>query len=343
MATTVRCIDPTTDPRWDALVHESASGGLFHSSQWLRAVGATYDFPPVALVVEDDGRLLAGIPVTVVDDALGRRARCGAFSDYCDPLVVDVDAGDRLLTALAAFDCPLRLRTVFTAPPAAEHAPPTIAWHGVDLHREEPAAWDALHGTSRRNIRRARSTGIRVEADPSLPALRAFYELHCARRARKYRLLPQPWRFFEALHAGFADDALVSLLAYDGDEVLGGILLLRFDDVLYYKFNASVDSPARPNDLLVWTALGLGRSLGCRQLDFGVSDLDQPGLVRFKEKFATERRDVTTTWFGPPPPAVGGDASLRRALGELTGVLTADDCSPGVASRAGDILYRYFV
>jgi hypothetical protein len=47
-----------------------------------------------------------------------------------------------------------------------------------------------------------------------------------------------------------------------------------------YKFNASVDQKYRPNDLLAWDAILYGHRRALTTLDFGISENDQPGLVR---------------------------------------------------------------
>jgi hypothetical protein len=86
----------------------------------------------------------------------------------------------------------------------------------------------------------------------------------------------------------------------------------------------------------------LAQDWGCHRYDWGVSDLDQPGLVAYKRKYATDERRVvalrhTPAGFDDP---VGADAG--RVLGELTTLLTRDDVPDEVTQRAGEILYRFF-
>ena len=60
---------------------------------------------------------------------------------------------------------------------------------------------------------------------------------------------------------------------------LAGILLLQFQDVLYYKFNASVDQKYRANDLLAWQAILFGHRRG---LPIGIKEslLAKNGMKR---------------------------------------------------------------
>ena len=121
---------------------------------------------------------------------------------------------------------------------------------------------------------------------------------------------------------------------------MAGALYLVWDDVLYYKFGASVRDhlPLRPNDAIHWTAIQWASERNLRSLDWGLSDLDQPGLVRYKRKWGSTERRIVTLRTGEPVAA----PEFGRLLGELTTLLTDDAVSDAVAAQAGSLLYRYF-
>ena len=96
----------------------------------------------------------------------------------------------------------------------------------------------------------------------------------------------------------------------------------------------------RPNELLAWECLRLGQEWGCRRFDWGVSDLDQPGLVRYKRKYATEEARVRVLRHRPDGYDGGPDAG--PVLGALTELLTREDVPDEVTQRAGEVLYRLF-
>ena len=115
--------------------------------------------------------------------------------------------------------------------------------------------------------------------------LAEFHRLHVALRKRKYRLLAQPFAFFEAIKHRFQEvDGWFPLGAFVDDRLVAASLYLRWGDTLYYKFNASCTRSLelRANNLLVWAGILLAQSLGCSELDLGPSDDDQPGLIRFQ-------------------------------------------------------------
>ena len=98
----------------------------------------------------------------------------------------------------------------------------------------------------------------------------------------------------------------------------------------------------RPNELLAWESMLLGKQRGCTTYNWGVSDLDQPGLVAYKRKFATEERRVSVLRHTPAGYSNRVAAEALPVLGELTKLLTRDDVPDDVTQRAGEILYRYF-
>ena len=127
-----------------------------------------------------------------------------------------------------------------------------------------------------------------------------------------------------------------------GGEAVAGTLFLGWGDTLCYKFSASIERALRPNDLLIWSGTREGRERGLARLDLGLSDADQPGLVRYKRKFATEERAVSTVRWQPPSVPDSRAAEAVRLLDTVTRLLT-DPTVPDAITRAGsDVLYRFF-
>ena len=133
------------------------------------------------------------------------------------------------------------------------------------------------------------------------------------------------------------------LLAELDGQVLGGVLFLEWGRTIYYKFNASRPDllGARPNDLVIWEAIQHGVRTGLERLDFGLSDWDQEGLLRFKRKYATEEKTIHSLQNVPHAPS-RREAELRALLPQLTSLFTRPDVPDPVSEEAGNLLYRYF-
>lgn len=323
-----------------------AMGSVFGSRSWIEALAAAYGIAVQASTIERNGAAKAAILFSEIEDIRGRRIISLPFSDYVDPLVEDPADWSRLVTPLLEKGVPVRFRCLRNALPAADPRfmlTGTALWHAADLSRPEAEMWMGLDNSARQNIRKAERSGVVIRQGKTVDDLRIFYRMHGHVRKSKYRLFAQPFSFFEGLHAAFApEDRIVVLLAEQDGAALGGILFLIHRDTLYYKFNASTDAVLRPNDLLVWSGMVFGRSHGLSRLDFGLSDPSQPGLVRFKQKFATEERTISVLQSTPAGYADPRGEAAGHVLHRLTEILTSPEIPDDVTRVVGDEVYRFF-
>ena len=343
------CIDPLTDHRWDALLKKKEAATLFHSPEWLSVLAQTYGFRFRAYVLLDhEGSPIAGIPVCDIDDIVGCRRITLPFSDFCDPLADSLDQWRLLVDALSPQAVPFGLRCLRFNVLWADgefRVTKRAKWHGVRLQKTLPAMWAGLSGAARQAIRKAQGYGV-VVRPAERDDLIEFFRLHVRVRKYKYGLLAQPFSFFENIWDSFIEPGNGRLLVarLDG-RIISGVLYLVWNETLTYKINASDPDYlyCRPNDLIVWEGLRYADEKGLQLFDFGLSDVDQEGLLRFKRKFATDELDIhymrSEVNGAKPTPAQN---SAREMLSNLT-VLFADPKVPDeVTSRAGDYLYRFF-
>jgi CelD/BcsL family acetyltransferase involved in cellulose biosynthesis len=341
-------LDPVADPRWSALV-EARQSSVFQSPAWLGVLRDTYGLDVQAdVLVDEGGDPIAGMVYAELHDMMDPRIVSLPFSDFCDPIVDDAGAWEALIGPLLAKGCSLSLRCLNSQLPRGDarfEVTNQAKWHAVDLQREPDDIWDSLHPSARRSIRKARAGGVTVREAESREDLRAFFELHLRLRKYKYRLLAQPYRFFEHIWDAFiapGDGAL--MLAVVDDEIIGGVMFLEWNDALCYKFNASSAEhlALRPNDLVVWEGIEFGQRKGLRYLDFGLSDSEQEGLVRYKRKFATEEREIYFFEHPPQGSPSEADRAMRALLPRLTEIFVDETVPDEVTERAGDLLYQFF-
>jgi len=260
-----------------------------------------------------------------------------------------MDHWQRLTEPLVGAHSSFTIRCLHNSLPLADNRFELInkaKWHGLDLRSDLDTLWSGLHSSARRAIKKAQKQGVVVHQAQGEETLRAFFELHLGVRKYKYRLLAQPYRFFESIWRHFIEEGRGALMvATFEDEIVGGVLFLEWKDGLYYKFNAS--SPAqlsvRPNDLLIWEGIQYAKARDLTYLDFGLSDWDQEGLVRYKRKFATEEKTISFLRYSPN----GGPTQQARQLGsllpQLTQLFTDETVPDQVTEKAGDVLYQFFV
>jgi len=341
-------IDPTTDPLWQDLVSRERSD-VFHAPAWLRVLKETYDFELRALVaVDEEGVPSSGMAYCKIEDMMDPRIASLPFSDFCDPLVRDRDEWDCLINTLLDEEHRFNLRCLHNQVPLQDERLALVdraKWHAIDLQRSEDDLWMGLSGSARRAIKKARREDVEIRIAREKEEIRDFFDLHLGVRKYKYELLAQPYRFFEQIWDHFLGPGKGALMiAVFEDRPIGAVLFLEWQNKLYYKFNASdpdyVD--ARPNDLIVWEGMKYGRARGHEYLDFGLSDWDQEGLLRYKRKFATDEKTISFLRYMPARSPSPQEKMMRALLPQITDLFVDEAVPDNITEKAGDTLYRFF-
>jgi hypothetical protein len=316
---------------------------LFHDERWRQAVEQAFDLK--IQCYEPPAEPGAKAWYSTLADIRGERVVATPFSDFCDPLI-ETEAGWRQFADhLRSFDRPVTVRpfrnTLATEDDSFEQRR-ELLWHGIDLSAGADAVWDGLKSKNRTALRRAAKAGITIRISNSLDDLATFHAMHVDLRKTKYRMLAQPMALFEALHDRFGQDMAI-VMAEDGDgDPVASMIYFACNDVWYYKFSASYPRSYRPNGAMIMAACHEGADRGLQLLDMGRSDIDQPGLVQFKQMFASSEERLTTLHWRPEDHDDPAGAEVGRTLGAITELLTDPSASNDVATRGGELLYKYF-
>jgi CelD/BcsL family acetyltransferase involved in cellulose biosynthesis len=337
--------DPLADARWADLLTRAPDAAVFHHPAWLRLLHAEYRYRIEAwCVAAADGRVVAGLPVAVVNSRLtGRRLVALPFSDHCRPLIAR-DAPDHAEAALAAAldelrrrrGMPLEVRGSGTA--LSEAAPGARFHHHVlALEPDDRAVEQRFRKPQvRRGVRRALREGLTTERRTDAAALAAFYRLHVATRAR-LGVPTQPRRFILRFADLFAEGMGFILIVKRAERPAAAAVFLTFGDVLTYKYGASDAEllPMRPNNLLFSEAIRWGCDHGMRALDLGRTDWGQEGLRAFKLAWGAEERELSYRHLVDKPQD-GHRETVARVLGPVL------RHSPPLVSRVlGEVVYRH--
>jgi hypothetical protein len=341
-------VDPASDLRWDALM-AGPRGSLFGSPDWICAIRDTYGFKPEATVLVDASDMVrAGLAHVELDDVLGRRIVSLPYCDRLDPVLDDTEQWDVLVAPLLARGVPFTLRCLDAQAPVDDPrftVVKTAAWHATDLERPLEDVVASFAPGARQNHRHATRRGVTVRIGEGIEDVRAFHALHRATRKHKYRMVAQPLAFFDAIWDKFSPtrSIFVGLAEHDGD-VVAGALYLVWNGTFYYKFGASLAGSLqlRPNEALAFTSIAHASGMGCSTYDWGLSDLDQPGLISYKRKFATSERTISCLRWAPEDWCDPVSDDARRLLSDVTALFTRDDVPEEVTQRAGELLYRFF-
>ena len=341
-------IDPRKDHLWEALI-KRYKATVFHSPHWMNVLTQTYGFDMRAYIALNSSETpLGGIAFCLIEDLLGERMVALPFSDYYDPLVDDKEIWDKLFARITEEGRPVFLRCLHNCLPLHDDRFSVVKkakWHGLSLEDDLDTLWQGLHKAKRKGVRKASKQGISVEITSDKGMLETFFQMHVRIRKYKYRLLAQPFKFFETIWKLFLEaKEFYLLVAMHEERVVAGAIFLGWEKTLYCKFSASDPNYLIhcPNVLLMWEAIRLGKTGGYRRLDFGLSDIEQDGLITFKRELGAEEKEITHLRY--LPQSVNGDTygETRKLLGNLTDLMTEESVPDQITTRAGEILYRFF-
>lgn len=347
MSTTVYQIDPLRDPRWARFVSSHPRATIFHTPAWLDAVCQTYKYRAFCLTTTPPGcELTNGIAFCEVSSWLtGHRWVSVPFADHCDPLVDREDDLDTLLDWIQWQSSQannkyveLRPLNTLTTKTAGFSTGSEYRVHLLDVTSTIPDLLKSFdkHSVQRR-IPRVEREGLQYDEGRSETLLHKFYELMILTR-RRHHVPPQPIAWYRNLLNSAGEKASIRMVSKDGVPV-ASILTLRHGQSVIYKYGASDRhyNALSGNVLLFWRAIQDARDSGASIFDMGRSDLDNPGLIRFKSNWGTT--NLPLTYWRYPALATSHPSALQT-MGKLAGPVLShlpDRCLTAV----GSLLYRH--
>jgi len=196
----------------------------------------------------------------------------------------------------------------------------TYVRHVLTLHSQEPVRLKLLSPATRRNVRKAADSGVRVVISDSEKDLQEYYRLHCMTRKRQ-GVPPQPRSFFKAVHSNVISKGKgFTLLASIHGLPISGAVYFHFGKRAIYKYGATDLNyqSLRAFNLVMWEAIGWFSNNGFDELCFGRTDPANAGLIRFKagwgareELLHSYRYDLKKSAFVKEPPAM---SSFREVI-----------------------------
>ena len=339
-------LDPMLDSRWDDLVASHPRASVFHRQGWLNALARTYGYRPMVLTSAPPGKPLSnGIVFCEVKSWItGNRLVSLPFADHAEPLLDEIGDSSEL-TEWMRTECrrhnwkyielrPLSWKMQPDCPLAASQS---FWFHTLSLAPSIEQLFRGLHKNClQRRIRRAEREQLSYEKGCSESLLNDFYRLLTITR-RRHQLLPQPRAWFRNLIACMSPNVEIRLARKDAIPI-AAILTLRHRRTVVYKYGCSDEKfhHLAGMPFLFWKLIEESKTAGAEQLDLGRTDLDNNGLIEFKDRFGTTRRQLTYFRYPESTKDKGVVATYLPAARRLFSVLP-----DALSSRAGRLLYRH--
>lgn len=282
-------VNPLASPGWDEIAARFPESNFFHSAAWAAVLTDTFAFTPCYSVGRRGAEPDAVAPFMEAHSLVaGTRGVCLPFSDECPPLVsreaADLDLLPRLIELGGSrrwryFQCRGGNRLAGAAPVSL-----SFFRHTLDLTDGADRLFRKFDDATRRAIRKAESSKLRVGIDDSPEVVATFYRLYCLTR-KKHGLPPQPFIFFQNIHRHVLSQkrGFVALASLDSQPVAAAMFFLWGRQALF-KYGASdpVWQGLRGNNLVMWAAIKWLIDNRREFLHFGRTSLANAGLRRFK-------------------------------------------------------------
>ena len=339
-------LDPLSDSRWDGLVAHHPRASVFHCRGWLQALARTYGYRPIALTNSAPCEPLANslVACRVSSWMTGIRFVSLPFSDHCDPLVTSQEEAEAFACWMRE-ECDLRHWKYVELRPLLAHygvddslQPSGSYWfHELDLGSSLDQIHGRLHKNSfRRKIQRAEREGISYESGRSERLLGEFYRLLVNTRKRQ-QLLPQPRAWFRNLLEGLGEKVEIKVARNEGVPI-AAMLTLWHRSTVVFKYGCSDEKFHNLGGmpLLFWKLVEESKASGAEKIDFGRTDLDNAGLLAFKDRLGTTRRQLTYYRYTKTAKQTVAAFSGSRAVRHVFSILPQ-----AVSSAAGRLLYKH--
>ena len=303
----VELVSPPDPAAWDALVADSETATVFHTSDWARLwiaewPGARWE----AVVLPDEAGYAGALGLIIHDGPFGRRVLAMPYGTYGGPIVrrghPDPAAVRRLLlTGYAQLVRPawVMLSELTWYDGLREELPEDlVATEGFTQVRPLGPDFDALFRLLPLNIRsrvqQAEEHGLVVRPVTDARGVRAYHAL-AVRTVRRLGGLPKPLSLYQRIFRSLVPEGLARyhLVEHRGQPIGGSLHFTHRGRALNW-LTVSDDRKLelRPNHVNI---AGVMRELcadGYHEYNLGGSPADAEGLIKFKESWGATRRPV---------------------------------------------------
>jgi len=292
-------INPIEYHDWDSLLLRSQNHSLFHTSAWAKVLASSYGYKPIYFASFENGQLALLMPFMHVSSPLtGKRGVSLPFTDCCAPHFLRRELLQEAIKQAIDYGKKAGWKYIEWRDSEyfMEEVPPSEIYymHDLKLLRTEAELFSILKDNNRRNINKAIREEVSIKIDQSLDSLRAFYQLNCITR-RRHGLPPQPFSFFKNVfdHIIFPGYGVV-VSAFHADKVVAASIFLHFGKIANYKYGASnmEYQNLRANNLIMWEAIKWYRNRGFATLNFGRTESENNGLLRFKRSWGAKESQL---------------------------------------------------
>ena len=341
----IEILNSFSENKWLDFISSNRNSSIFHHPQWFKVLEKQYNFKPFVIAcLNSNNEITAGMPFCAVK-SIGWKVNWISlpFSDYCEPLFSDYEGVEYISEYLISLQKNREINSVEIRGGLVDGLPfaKKIGFirHVIELPTTTQVIFEKFERTKKQQVRKAEKMGLTSIVEESMESIDKFYYLHLQTR-KKLGVPIQPKSFFEILfkeiietHLGFV------ILTYLGKEPIGAGIFMAYGNNLLYKYSAYAPNKVNfcPNHLTIWTAIKEGIRRRYKSLDFGRTEIENQGLLKFKSGWATNETELPYYYY-PQLNKSYKTNTIRKSF--ISPIIKG---SPAILCRlVGEIAYKHF-
>jgi len=305
---------------------------LYHDPSWIFMISDFYGFKPLTYQLED-GRYL---PLGLIDDVVGTRIVGFPFSDH---ISIPNKADIKNLVNICRREFPNHCLKI-------DFITDAILERELIFKKNFSINLKAKIGSSasfKNMVRRAEKLELSAEKSSSLLSLKSFYKLHSSLRRNKFKVLPQPWKYFEKLYDVFISKGrgYIAEVKDSNSKTVAAAVVLTTSARTYYKYSASsiATSKVGANNLLISFITDQAIDSGHDFVDLGLCSVGAAdnGLRRFKESCGAIAENIYT--MNTTEPA---NSRIKTLISNISDATVKGDAKYAETQAISSIIYPLF-
>ncbi len=276
---------------------------IFYQSIWSRVLEEGLGGQPLYFCLKDGGEIVSGLPGVLLNfrifkilyasipygHFIGEKSYYPTFLE-----LLENELRRRRIDQIRLTESPF-----FESYPLESFKPVSAKCSLLDLSGFGKKEIRENYGSEiRRAIRKAEKSGLSVERATARNEIGVFYQLYLSSMERNRAMAKYPLQWFYALYEILIQKGIADILfaVKAKGEYVAGVVLVSSTTSFHYLHNGSKEAylEKRPNDLIVDYIIQKGVEEGKAALDFMGSDPNDLLLLRFKEKWGSQSKDVFT-------------------------------------------------
>jgi len=311
MSVRVSQLDQRSENLWGAYVARHPAGTFFHTLIWRDAVTEAFGHVSRYLAAWRDDRLVGVFPLTKINSHLAGTILVSVpYAVYGGTLADDGEVHQALLDHAGRMADRLKVQWIDIRSVTPQWDDLPVVKRYVTFRKHLPSdpqlVLAEMPRKARAAARQARDRhGLTVDFDDD--HLNTVWSLY-SQSMRRLASPNYPTGFFRALierTAGMGDESaaarhLVQVIEHKGKPIAGLLSFVYRGTIMpYFSGYDERFEKCHPNNFMYLTAMEKGVELGCRQLDFGRTRIDNKGAYDFKRFQGFEPTPLNYQYFIP--------------------------------------------